>query len=523
MFTIRALLGNRELGLRLLVAGESQALDTHVVWVHNTELLDPSPYVRPRELLLSNGLWRTTPAQSEVFVNHAVRAHAAGLVFGLRDEVRRTPEDLIDACRRHGLPLLEIQPEVPFTAVSQAAADLNADHRQRSLLGMVRRGNVLADTLAAGGGPSGVLKVLNRDHDLPLVLIDRVGAILASTHVNLDAANREAVAKALLQRPIPLELRLDGIGPATVFLVGVPGELDAALLCLREAGKLSRAESDALNQAVHYLSLEVSKRQAVQAVELRFASEIIDMILSGARQVGEVRSRLRSFGVDGDGSLAVYAIALAEQEAPPVLTGSAETVNSFFLGEGMPALVAPSSQDLVAIVPWRHPPEILPHIGRRLATSVARATGDRAVVGIGRLAAGAAQLRRSLVEAREAARVLRRRGHGPDVILFSELGAHRLLLATQDQETLHRFVEDLLAPLRRHDQARNGELELTLLTFLENNGQWASTADALHVHVNTLRNRLNRIRELTGRDVNETEGRVDLYLALEADHLDGLS
>jgi len=63
------------------------------------------------------------------------------------------------------------------------------------------------------------------------------------------------------------------------------------------------------------------------------------------------------------------------------------------------------------------------------------------------------------------------------------------------------------------------ELERTLRVFLGNDGHWSTTAVELFVHVNTLRNRITRIRDLTGRDVSRLEDRVDLFLALEADTL----
>ena len=74
--------------------------------------------------------------------------------------------------------------------------------------------------------------------------------------------------------------------------------------------------------------------------------------------------------------------------------------------------------------------------------------------------------------------------------------------------------------MKDHDARRGGELELTLRTYLDHDGQWAATAGALHVHVNTLRNRLAKITELTGRDVGRTEDRVDLFLALTIDAMD---
>jgi DNA-binding PucR family transcriptional regulator len=56
----------------------------------------------------------------------------------------------------------------------------------------------------------------------------------------------------------------------------------------------------------------------------------------------------------------------------------------------------------------------------------------------------------------------------------------------------------------------------TLELFLGSGCQWQATADALHVHVNTLRHRLQRVERLTGRDLSSMEDRVDFFIALRS-------
>ncbi len=102
---------------------------------------------------------------------------------------------------------------------------------------------------------------------------------------------------------------------------------------------------------------------------------------------------------------------------------------------------------------------------------------------------------------------------------FSDLNNYRLLLGMLGDDTLTRFAEGVLGALRDHDRRRQGGLEPTLRAFLELDGSFAETATRLHVHVNTLRQRLTKITELTGRDPRRTVDRVDLVLALEADAL----
>ncbi|MGI5207576.1 PucR family transcriptional regulator [Spirillospora sp. CA-108201] len=137
-------------------------------------------------------------------------------------------------------------------------------------------------------------------------------------------------------------------------------------------------------------------------------------------------------------------------------------------------------------------------------------------MGLGGTARGPAGLREPLIRAREVCRTLRRGGAGPAVRTFAELGPHRILLGTQDAAALRTLADGVLAPIREHDARRDGELEATLRSFLDHDGHWQATAAALRVHVNTLRNRLAKIGELTGRDTSRTADRVDLFLALRA-------
>jgi DNA-binding PucR family transcriptional regulator len=515
VFTLKSLLQDASLELRVLVPGPEGALEEPVAWVHNTELPDPSGYVRRGELVLTNGLWdgQITAAG---FVANVERARAAGIVFGLRPEVRVTPETLIDACRAADMPLLEISPAVPFTAISEAIATRYTEERQETLVGMVRRGDALATAISRGAGASGVLRVLRRDHELPLAVVDRMGRLLASAGAEPTTGQLQAVAAGLARRPPPLEVDLGGAGLASLFLVGAVGDVDAALVCLRPLGELTRVEADALEQAARFLSLEVAKQQAVQAIELRFASELLEMVLSGGSRAAEVPGRLRAFGVDADGPLAVWALAFADEES--TLPGLAEVIGEFFMARGIPAVVAGGSQDVVAVLSWRRPERELAPLAERLAAAVPeRFAGRRPVVGLGGVTAGSDGLREPLVRSREVCRALRRRGGaGSAVRTYAELGTYRLLLGMQDADTLLGLADGVLTPVREHDARRGGALESTLRAFLDHDGHWADTAAALHVHVNTLRNRLVKVSELTGRDVARTADRVELFLALEA-------
>ncbi|MBC2640743.1 helix-turn-helix domain-containing protein [Rhodococcus wratislaviensis] len=518
MLSLGALLADTALELTLLVRGAGDIDADEVLWLHNTELPDPAPYIRETELVLTNGLWQTS-VTADAFVDSLVTARASGLVFGLTEQTPRVPPALVTACENARMSLLELSIAVPFTAITQAAAKIQSEARQDVLEGMIRRGNALAASLTRGAGAIGVLEILSKEYDLPLLVVDRAGSCLASLGDAADDVSDDQMrlaGRALGQHPPPLEVSLSGVGPAAVYLVeGAVGTVDAALLCLKPLAELEQNERAALDQAARFLSLEVAKKQALHAIESRFSGEVLEMILSGPARAAELPDRLRAFGIDPTGPLAILTIAVGAAATPPV--GATEEIEQLFSNRGTPVIVAAGSNDIVTIFPWTST-GALADLAESLAdTLTLRFALDRTVVGIGELARSASGLRDSLVRSREACHVLRRRSHGPRAATFADVGTHRMLLGLHDRTILRRFADDVLGPLRTVDARNGSELERTLRVFLRNDCHWSATATDLYVHVNTLRNRVARITELTGRDVNRIEDAVDLYLALEAD------
>lgn len=150
---LSALLGDRELGLRHL-AGPATA---GVHGVHASEMPDPSPYLLGGELLLTAG---AGPAEDpDGYVARLAGAGAAALGFGVAPVHEEVPAALAEACARHGLPLLEVPPRTPFSAVARAVGRLLAEARTRELRRVTEAQQALA---AAAARPDPVPAVLAR-------------------------------------------------------------------------------------------------------------------------------------------------------------------------------------------------------------------------------------------------------------------------------------------------------------------------------------------------------------------------
>ena len=111
-------------------------------------------------------------------------------------------------------------------------------------------------------------------------------------------------------------------------------------------------------------------------------------------------------------------------------------------------------------------------------------------------------------------------GPGP-VATYHDLGSFQLLLSLQDDEALRLFCDSILAPIEDGEGAYGGELMRSLEAFIECNGQWERAARQLYCHRHTLRYRIRRVEELTGRSLDSARDRIDFWLALRGRELIG--
>ena len=102
------------------------------------------------------------------------------------------------------------------------------------------------------------------------------------------------------------------------------------------------------------------------------------------------------------------------------------------------------------------------------------------------------------------------------VVSGDEVTTYQRLLATVPDEVRRTFATRVLGAVLDYDAAHDAGLRETLETFLANSGSWSRTAAAMHIHVNTVRYRIARVADLTGRDLGRFEDRVDLLLALHS-------
>ncbi|MEE4542637.1 PucR family transcriptional regulator ligand-binding domain-containing protein [Streptomyces sp. V4-01] len=552
---LRALLDTEALGLRLL--GGADELDRTVRGVMTTDLRDPSRYLTGGELVLTGLSWRHGPADSEPFVRLLAAAGVAALAAG-EAELSPVPEDLLTACERHRLPLFAVDEKVAFATVTEYVVRQVSGERAGDLAAVVDRHRRLMSAGPAGGGPDAVLDLLGSDLDLRAWVLSSTGREIGGSERPLPASVRAELAGAQQAasrtgRPAPHRVAAQGGRTYSLFPVRA-GAADARpdvratvlsdwfLAVEADAREWPDERLDLLHGVTQLIAVERDRRDAGRVVRRRLAAEVFELVRGGAPPA-EIGARLRAAapvlvpGAAGDEPRWQIVVARVDWAGGDVPSGPvAQTLLEEALAD--PAAAGPGEADriavahaddkamaLVPLLPGPPGPEGGPAGPEPLAAErlqgALRGPLSRGLAEDGRLTIGVSAavhspdgLRGALEEARHARRVAAARPGRVCVAGHEELASHVLLLPFVPDDVRRAFTARLLDPLHAYDRRHRAELIPTLEAFLECDGSWTRCATRLHLHVNTLRYRIGRIEQLTGRDLSRLEDKLDFFLAL---------
>ncbi|CAL9407134.1 hypothetical protein SUDANB105_01573 [Streptomyces sp. enrichment culture] len=552
---LRALLDTDALGLRLL--GGEDELDRGVRGVMTTDLRDPSRYLSGGELVLTGLAWRRDADDSEPFVRILVQAGVAALAAG-EAELGDVPEDLVTACARHRLPLFAVHESVAFATITEHVVRQVSGERAGDLAAVVDRHRRMMTSGPAGGGPDVVLDLLGSDLDLRAWVLSPTGRLIAGPKVAGPALPAELCAKLSAEHlaatrggrrgphRLPVDgttyslfpIRSSGRSPQTGRDVRETVLSDWLLAVEADAGDWADERLDLLHGVTQLIAVERDRRDAARTVRRRLAQEVLELVQTGAPPA-EIAARLRVAApvlLPGLGAAPHWQIVVArvewdgdEIESGPVAQSLLEEVLVDPVATGPEPsdriAVAHTGDEAIALVPL--PAVSAEHDGSesgvladQLLATVreplsAGLDGDgRLTLGVSAAVHSAEGLRGALEEARHARRVAAARTGRVCAAGHQELASHVLLLPFVPDDVRRAFTARLLDPLRDYDRRHRAELIPTLEAFLECDGSWTRCASRLHLHVNTLRYRVGRIEQLTGRDLSRLEDKLDFFLAL---------
>ncbi len=535
---VRDLLDVPGLGLRLLT--DIAGVDRVIRHVYTTDLPDPSRYLTPGDLVLTGMIWCREPEDADRFVRALARAGAA--VLGAGEALGEVKPELIQACGRHGITLLAVPAETSFAAVTEEVGRrLNGD-RATAMTRVLGRRRLLLSAVAEGAGLEAMFRLMGREIGAECWLLTASGRLVGGTRPSppVPLALRLA-GKYLRADRLPATVRVSepqipaaGDGKYSLFAVGGEPRITSWFLaCAGHDHEWAHELRESVAELAADAALERARLDAGRAGDRRLAEAIITMLASEGGEgtaPAEVASLMRAAGLPPEGR---YLVAAMSAEADRMTGPNADRWRCDLAEElAVPhadgTVVAPLGEQMVALVPLPAGTDPDPQAAHAFAARLRAAQpvleSDRSrvrlTVGVSTPAEGVTALDGALHEAQSALRLaaMRAAAIGPapavSVVTSDEVASHELLLASVPGSVLRSFRARLLGPLLAYDERHRAELLPTLREFLACSGSWNACAAAMYVHVNTVRYRIRRIEELTGRDLSRLDDQVDFFLAL---------
>ncbi len=493
MATLAQLLDDPALGLVPVV---DLHRDATVRWVATSELADPSPFLEGGEVLLTTGL--ETRGWTGEWDGYVRRLAAVGLVaIGLSRQIvyDAAPDALVEACREHGVDLVEVPHETRYVSISRAlaarlqqeedAATRTALEAQRALTQAALRDDdpaALVEELAAAGGMAAVVSARgglalgpfgSRPELLDLGLVEESVARMRPQGLRA-AASLSSPGGTLLVQPIGVKGR-----PSQYVVAGF-------------AGKVTETERSTVATAVALLGLAEQRRRASREADRRLRTRAVELLAAGDLRTAAV---LLGAGSGPRPRLPRTAVVLRCRGTLPRMEDGLELLEAVPLLAGLASV--DGTTELVAIA----------------RAAEAGGLADRLATGGLRVGIGEAGSREALSASHATAgQALALTSSSVPVVAWSER-VRGGVISLLDDGRAEAFAASYLAPLAGEDV-----LLETLDAFLRHHGSLLKMAEDLGVHRNTVRHRVERIEGLLGRSLADPQVRADAWIALRALH-----
>ena len=493
--TLRVLIEDGTFDIRPLVIPDVSDLDRPLSWVHSSDLADPTPWLEPGNLLLTNGAQFTGDVDPETVRGYVEKLRAldvAGLGFATDIIHDRVPPLLIDMCVQHELPLVEVAARAPFIGIIRFVADILATERAARFSWLLDAQRAVARAAVRDDGLRGILRTLSQRLQTWVALYDALGGRVHVPGLEMVPAGVRAhvdrEVQMLLDRGAPASLHIPAPDGATLQTIGQGGRL-RGILAVGTREPLDLVEKDLVGTVVALASIALEQQRQLHASRRRIRTAVLEMLAAG--QLTQAR-------------LAAEAI-WGELPQPPFLVGSIEGAagdaslfDDLDLMDAERLFFAERGDRVVLMVGEEAIGDLTPLAERRhLAVGLARQESW-------------SDLERGIRAAVHAAA----HANPGELARYDDVAQKGLIGALRGNggELLSRT---LLEPLERLPAAERQRLVESARVWLTANAAWDPASRELGLHRHTLRARMAQLGDLLTLDLSTFAARAELWAALE--------
>ena len=368
----------------------------------------------------------------------------------------------------------------------------------------------LTAVASAGKGQDGIARCLHDLTGLAVAIEDRHGNLTAWAGSNRpepypkpSPARREQTLRRAVDARSPVRDR-----GRLIVVAEQDGQVLGTIALIDPDRAAGQSEKIALEHANTVLRLELVHLRALGEAELRIRRDLVEELLAGT-DLDSALDRARALGYD---LARPHRVVLVTNGTP---RGDHEAfyhaVRRAVRSTGIGSLLAARPGGVAVLSDTDKDWE-------QFRAAVLAQMGPHAScrVGVGAPCTQPPEFPRSHSQALLALKMQVATGSPEQATLFEDLGIYQLLSEIPDINSVEVFIRRWLGPLIDYDIDKDARLVDTLSCYLECGGNYDITAKMLSLHRSTLRYRLQRIRDISGRNINDPNTRFNLQLATRA-------
>ncbi|UOQ49245.1 helix-turn-helix domain-containing protein [Gracilibacillus caseinilyticus] len=492
--------------------------------IHIIRSQEEEHFVRADEFVLTTGYsYRENRLELIPLMEKLSEKGAVGLGIKMDHYMTNVPEEVVQRAISLDLPVIEIAPNTVFSNVVQLALE-EIDHQiSEHLLSVYNRLHTFTNSIVAEEKLQNVVAELEQVLGNPIIIKDLSGNIIAPLlSIILDSKELYQLASVLEKKAgigaIEVELREEefvayalplmkkGIYPHTPYIA-----------CMETNHPMTDIDLLTLDKISSVLLVELTHKQFKDQLKEEYLSSFLQGLLRGERLSMEhikPQSTITNMNL-GNMWLQVFILhandsSLMEQQYTVIKNNLNKTVKSKLL-------VTKYKREVVFLIADEDKQK-LPLSIKMIENELDRFWQNQEddihfVLWIGKSVYELAGVRESYQQALQVRSIYQEYDIQKRSVYFKDMHVYRLLYLLPESDELKEYLQSILGPILRN--AKNEMLLETLRIYFTENKNIEATAKQLNIQHYTIVQRLERIKELLGVDIDDAEVALELQIALK--------
>lgn len=525
--------------------GDKFGLNHKVTGITVIDSPDISSWIKGGEVILTSFYPVKGMGEEElrVWMSDLASKKVSALIVKLRRAISEIPNAILEVCEKNSIPIIKIPKDIPFIEITypvmgqlfnREAEKLKYFKAIHSRFTELSLQNVSSDIIIETldeliGNPVTIYnesfqKISGTNSDVELFYeIDKTEEIEENYDTKFLFYRRTVIFPKLYERECEqILVPIRTINQTQINLVVHAVNKD-----------IHEYDYIAIENAATALSLELVKQIAISEVEKKFKNDLIDDLVSGKIKSPDSiydRATITKFDTDGKYAAVIFNLKPLEEQRLPNKNIDRhqrlqkhyellENTIDFYLTD---AIIRDRVDEILVL--WKVSSKIdnekieinkikqtVKHIRDKFQASIKEYAVQ---VGIGNIAREITDLSKSYNEARDTLTIGQSSNRKDFTISFNDLGIYRLLYKFDDVNQLKDFIPASLQKLLEYRKSNKDALLETLNVFLQCQQNIARSAQLLFVHYKTVTYRLERIKEITGMDLEDPEEMLSVQVGL---------